>query len=213
MHKFCYYCGAPAVSNDHLPPSCIFDKPMPGNRIKVPSCHKHNVDQSKDDEYFRWFVATASADSPTAESLIRKKVASGFQHRPKLLRTILQDSGYVDLVSPAGIQIGKAPAFRFDRKRVQSVITRMTRGFFLHFFGERLPATHVVQGFLLNPELNGIVKKSLTQLPLHEIGGHVFSFRFQQDVDDPYFSVWFFMFFDKTLLVSMTDKQSVGNGS
>lgn len=200
----CYFCGAPAVSSDHLPPSGIFDKPKPGNRIEVPSCDIHNSQQSMDDEYFRWFVATASAENPKAEALIKGKVVSQFNQRPKLLQTIMKHSRIIDLKTPSGIYLGKSPAFEYRRDRIQNVITRMTKGFFLHFYNERLPDNYSVENYLLNPKLDDVQKYLLLKLPIHEIGGDVFSFRFERDHSDKYFSVWFFMFFDKTLIVSLT---------
>ncbi|MBI4549077.1 MAG: hypothetical protein HY707_13925 [Ignavibacteriae bacterium] len=210
--KICYYCGAPAASQDHLPPSCIFPDPKPSNRISVPSCDQHNSAQSREDEYFRWFVATASGESPIAEALIKDKVVRQFQERPKLLRAILKHSGWIDVHTPSGIYVGKTPLFEYDRPRVQSVITRITKGFFYHFYGERLPDNYVVWDFLLNPQLDEEQKSILFQTPLHEIGGEVFSFRFQRDLDDPYFTAWLYMFYDQTLIATLTEKRPLGNG-
>jgi hypothetical protein len=209
----CYYCGAEAVSEDHLPPSCIFPDPKPSNRISVPSCKKHNSSQSKEDEYFRWFVASASGESPVAEALIRDKVVRQFQKKPKLLRAILKHSGYVDVKTPSGIYVGKEPAFQFQRDRIQSVITRITKGFFYHFYGRRLPDNYFVNDFMLNPQLDDVQKYLLTQIPLHEIGTDVFSFRFESDHTDPNFTAWFYMFYDKTLIATFTYKRPVGNSS
>ncbi|MGA2624768.1 MAG: hypothetical protein ABSF91_12990 [Bacteroidota bacterium] len=209
----CYYCGEQATSEDHLPPSCIFPDPRPTNRISVPSCEQHNSAQSKEDEYFRWFVATASAESPIAEALIKDKVVRQFQKRPKLLRAILKRSGWIDIHTPSGIYLGKAPAFEFKRDRIQSVITRITKGFFYHFYGKHLPDNYAVWDFLLNPQLNEEQKSVLFHTPLHEIGGETFRFRFSRDNDDPYFTAWLYMFYDRTLITTITDKRPLGNGS
>jgi len=203
----CYYCGLPADSKDHLPPSCIFPDPKPTNLIHVPSCHNHNSAQSKEDEYFRWFVATASGESPIAEALIKDKVVRQFKERPKLLRTILQHSGYVDAETHSGIYLGKRPAFKFERNRIQSVITRITKGFFYHFYKQRLPDNYAVYDFWLNPPIDDVQDFIVSRIPLNEIGKGVFSFRFEQDVDDPYFTAWLYMFYDRTLITTFTDRQ------
>ncbi|MBI1801708.1 MAG: hypothetical protein HY259_09120 [Chloroflexi bacterium] len=43
----CYYCGAPATSEEHAPPQSMFAG-FPCNKIKVPSCKLHNI--KKDDD-------------------------------------------------------------------------------------------------------------------------------------------------------------------
>lgn len=213
LHSLCYYCGAPSTSKDHLPPSCIFPDPKPSNRISVPSCDQHNSVQSKDDEYFRWFITTASGTNPVARAHIEDKVVRQFKKRPKLLRAILKRSGYIDVQSPAGIFLGKKPVFEFQRDRIQSVISRITRGFFFHFFGERLPDDYIVKEFMLNPILDEVQKILLSQIPLNEIGNGVFSFRYQRDISDPYFTAWLYRFYDCTLITTLTDKRVIGNGS
>jgi hypothetical protein len=48
-NKFCYYCGKPATSKEHVPPKQLFaGQEIP--RFTVPSCEKHNGDKSGDDE-------------------------------------------------------------------------------------------------------------------------------------------------------------------
>lgn len=209
----CYYCGIPAVSEDHLPPSCIFPDPKPTDRISVPSCRQHNSAQSKEDEYFRWFIATVSGESPIAEALIKDKVVRQFRKKPKLLRTILKHRGYVDVKTPSGIYLGKKPAFIYKRDRIQSVITRITKGFFFHFYKERLPENYVVEDFQLNPRLDEVQEFLLSKIPLYEIGNGVFSFKFQRDTDDPYFTAWLYMFYDRTLIATYTDKSTFGMAS
>ena len=53
----CYYCGEPAMSEEHVPPKCLFPeqkdtgKDYRKNLITVPSCDKHNAGKSCDDEF------------------------------------------------------------------------------------------------------------------------------------------------------------------
>jgi hypothetical protein len=74
-NKKCYICGNLADSSDHIPPSGIFPDPKPSNLITVPACSKCNECSSKDDEYFRTIIATASYESSYAEMLMKQKVA------------------------------------------------------------------------------------------------------------------------------------------
>jgi hypothetical protein len=60
----CYMCSANAVSDEHVPPKCIFPEKkdlMDGldyrkNLITVPSCVDHNLRKSGDDEYLLYIL-------------------------------------------------------------------------------------------------------------------------------------------------------------
>jgi hypothetical protein len=209
----CYFCGAPATSNDHLPPDNTFGDTKPLNLITVPSCDAHNNLQSIDDEYFGIIIKMASAKSPVAESMIKDKVARGFWRRPALLRSLLKKSRVVTLTTPAGLVVGTAPGIEVNQSRIATVLTRMTRGFFFKFCGQRLPDNYEVNVFPINPVLDDVAKYFLARVPLNDFAPGVFSFKYQQDNNDPFISVWFFMFYEKTLLVSLTIKQDPSNGS
>lgn len=59
--EVCYWCGSLATSREHVPPKCLFpeekdmkglfDKSFRNNLITVPSCDKHNMKKSYEDEY------------------------------------------------------------------------------------------------------------------------------------------------------------------
>ena len=83
--EFCAYCGAPKVSDDHVPPRNLF----PLNRtnlVTVPACYEHNGKRSALDEDFRNYVAThIGDDTPAAQELLRK-TARGFRRKKKVQR-------------------------------------------------------------------------------------------------------------------------------
>ena len=92
MIEKCYCCDNEAISKEHMPPKCIFSSPRPSNMITIPSCDKHNLEKSKDDEYFRWFIVTACAEkNPLAYQLLKEKVIRGLRRKPKLLNEIKKD--------------------------------------------------------------------------------------------------------------------------
>ncbi len=62
----CIYCGRPAEDGDHVPPQCIFPRPLPADLITVPSCRVCNRRFSVDDEYFRDALALSTIDAPGA---------------------------------------------------------------------------------------------------------------------------------------------------
>ncbi len=51
----CTFCGLKGyVTDDHVPPRCLFSRPRPNNLVTVPACKDCNTRKSsKDDEYFR----------------------------------------------------------------------------------------------------------------------------------------------------------------
>lgn len=215
MNKFkrkiaaCYFCGSPATSRDHLPPKTMFDDPKPTNLVTLPSCDQHNSQQSKDDEYFSVIIKTASASNPVAEKLILGGVVKRFLKRPALLHSLLQKSRQVELRTSSGIIVGKAPAIEYDRSRITNVVERITRGFFFTICGSRLPRDCRVQVFPINPKLDQAILKTMLAAPIHSIVPNVFEYRFLLEPREPYFSAWFFQFYDQTLIVSFTEK-SIG---
>ena len=70
MKEHCYMCNEPRVSDEHIPPLCLFPEPkdlptgldLRKNLITVPSCAKHNLRKSGDDEYLL-FVLVANIDA------------------------------------------------------------------------------------------------------------------------------------------------------
>jgi hypothetical protein len=211
--EICYFCGAKATSNDHLPPDTIFDDPKPSNLITVPSCDLHNSKQSKDDEYFGIIIKTASAKNPIAEKLIRTKVVNGFKRRPKLLFALLKKSREVEVVTPAGLIVGKAHALEYEHDRIVSVVTRITKGFYLKFCEKRLPDNYFVRVLPINPKLDPKIIEVMDTVPIHTIATGIFAFSFWQEPSDPNFTAWFFWFYDQTCVVSFTDKEPSGKVS
>jgi hypothetical protein len=64
----CAYCGAPKVSEDHVPPKNIFSADRK-NLITVPSCYEHNGKWSDLDEKFRGQHQTVLQDGPSRSPL------------------------------------------------------------------------------------------------------------------------------------------------
>lgn len=91
----CYWCGEKATSREHVPPKCLFpeDKDIKGiyeksfrkNLITVPSCDKHNLEKSNDDEYLMTHLATLVGNDGVAYIHSKTKVARSFQRNPKMI--------------------------------------------------------------------------------------------------------------------------------
>ena len=203
----CYLCGNPADTKDHIPPRCIFPDPKPTDLITVPSCQECNSASQLDDEYFRWFVATASSEHPEALRLIRERVIPRFRKRPALLKSIMRRAVRVNVHSRAGVFLKQRPGFHFDRPRIQNVVEKITKGLYRHETAQRLANEYSVKDFVFNPDVPDSAKDWVISLPLREIGAGLFSYRYAQAFEDEGVTTWFLVFFDKTMIMSMTDVQ------
>ena len=66
----CAYCDRKRGSTrDHVPPQCVFLRPLPGNMITVPSCKKCQG-SSEDDEYFS-VLMLRGAEADASDGLLR----------------------------------------------------------------------------------------------------------------------------------------------
>ncbi len=201
----CVFCGALATTRDHVPPQGVFPDPRPTDLITVPACDICNNSTKLDDEYFRWLVATGSTDDDEAKRLIKERILPRFQSHPALLNQIMKGATQAEVFSEGGIYLGKKPAFRFDRNRIQTVINKTVRGLYFHETGSILIQSSLVKEFALNPIFGESFKEAVCSLPLSDIGKGVFSYRYWLNSDDPNETFWFLMFFDKTLFFTKTE--------
>jgi len=203
----CYLCGKPAETKDHIPPKGIFDNPRPTDLITVPACNECNNSYATDDEYFRWFIATASAENPAAENLIDDKILPRFRKRPALLNRIVAGFRQVDIYSEGGIWLGQSPAFDFERPRIQRVVEKIVKGLYWHHGGYRLDDNYFVKDFILNPKPpSEEIRKAVLSLPFGAVGkAEVFCYHHWKCPKDDGITAWFLWFFKKTLILAMTD--------
>ena len=146
----CYGCESKATSREHVPPKCIFEEPRPSNLITVPSCDQHNLEKSKDDEYFRWFIATVSSESKKAENLVRTKVIKGFRRKPALFREIYKGAiKNIDIYSEGGIYLYSRPGFKFDGPRVQNIMNQICKGLFYYHLDRKFPNDYSFKDFII----------------------------------------------------------------
>lgn len=201
--KTCYSCEKIVTSREHVPPQCIFEEPFPSNLITVPSCDQHNSKKSKDDEYFRWFIATASSENKKARNLIRTKVIRGFRRRPALLHEIWKGAiKHVSVSSHGGVYLGDKPGFKFNRLRIQKIMNQICKGLFYHHFTRKLPDKYRFHDFIIYPKINSETKKLICSCKLYNIGdGTIFSYRQMVCSEDPNFIIWALMFFSSFLIM------------
>jgi hypothetical protein len=171
--------------------------------ITVPSCDKHNVEKSKDDEYFRWFIATACAEkSPLAYQLLKEKVIRGLRRKPKLLNEIMHNSiKNIDIYSKGGIWLGRRSGFKYDKKRILRIIKLLCKGLYYYHFNKRIINFYKF-AFEFNPKLDKNAIDEITNLKLYNIGkGDIFSYRYyRKNIDDKDTCLWFLMFYNSFLV-------------
>jgi len=207
--KDCYLCGCPAETQDHIPPKGLFQKPRPTNMITVPACHRCNNSGAKDDEYFRWFIATASAEDPAAEQIIDMRILPSLRTKPAFFGLIRRSFRRVDLVSEGGIWLGQSPAIKFDRPRIQRVVERIVKGLFWRHSGRSLQQPYYVENLILNPKPpDDKFRRAVLALPFSKIGnGRVFCYHRWIYSKDTSITFWFLHFFMQTLILASTQRK------
>jgi hypothetical protein len=88
--KYCYKCGQPATSREHVPPICLFPeaKDIPGlnfrnNLITVPSCDEHNSNKSHDDEFLMVTIASIVGNNPIGYLQTQTKIDRALRRKSK----------------------------------------------------------------------------------------------------------------------------------
>lgn len=222
----CVYCGVVGpVTRDHIPPKNLFPSPRPHNLIAVPSCLKCNQSSSKDDEYFRLVLALRddTADHPAVREIlpsVRRALSNPKKYR--FTRAFLRTFSEADIQTPAGIYIGKRPAYKVDLNRLERVARRTAIGLFFHRRGLRLPDDYEMvayseygKRYASEEERNRIESRVIGPLwsaPQHEIGSGIFSHRALFVEEDPNLSAWALTFFKEVRFVCISVTKEVAAG-
>jgi hypothetical protein len=137
----CYCCDAPATSEEHAPPKCLFPemKDTGGidyrkQLITVPSCDRHNTGKSKDDEYLLVMLAIHFENNAVAEAHCRHKIRRALQHSDGLYRYFANRSRKVS--HPSG---AKAVAVHVDMDRFVPALCSVVRAVHFAHLRRKLP--------------------------------------------------------------------------
>src|SRR5271154_5448215 len=122
MAKACIYCGNVAQGVDHVPPECLFQRPLPGDMVTVPSCAKCNKRFGLDDEYFRDALALSTYESanPPARAILERSRDGWAQHQSTIAERV--------------------KLLPIDMKRIGRTAERVIHGLHFHHTGRVLPA-------------------------------------------------------------------------
>jgi hypothetical protein len=119
-NRKCYMCNDPAVGFEHAPAKCFFPKGNRQNLITVPSCALHNNSTSKDDEYTRGIIVTASGTNELAVRHWRGNVRKTYLHSPKLFLNTFKDR--------------KGRSYFHDRLRIDGVMIKIAYALYYHIY-------------------------------------------------------------------------------
>jgi hypothetical protein len=109
-------CAAEVTTREHAPPRSFFPSGFRDGLVTVPSCPKHNNDNSADVEYVRNVIVGAYPVNEVGLSLLPKTQRS-FDRSPGLFVQTYRES------SPVMTPEGQSVIFRLDMARFDSVMT------------------------------------------------------------------------------------------
>jgi len=220
-NRVCIYCGETTdITDDHVPPKCLFQSPLPSNLITVPACRTCNAQFGRDDEYFktamvfRWDTDSHPVAVARRESALRavaREQAVGFR---RLFTDTLESA---PIVLRSGIYVEEGGRFEADIDRIRSVVKRIVRG--LHFarLGAALPLDQdvlVLEDETLEqfaPEIRAEMLRSLAPVfrgEPEQIGDDVFTFFWRSQATNA--SEWFMVFYSRIIFFGATAPNKEG---
>lgn len=129
-------CDAPATTDDHIPPKCIFPEykdvgvDYRKSLITVPACGSHNLSTALDDEYLMGIIAFHWRNNQVAYKQSTTKIKRALQ-RNKRYFDLFFGEGKHKLLSWNGERLVTAPV---DIHRFNSIMQKVARGiYFFHF--------------------------------------------------------------------------------
>lgn len=140
--SICYMCAAPATSDEHVPPRCLFpaQKDIPSGvdlrkqLISVPSCDAHNGKKSKDDEYLLLALLMNISNNQTAQNHALTKVRRSVKRNPSLMRRFSKMQRAVHVPDTWTGQIYPTVAIQTEEKRLKTSLEMVGRALYRHHF-------------------------------------------------------------------------------
>jgi hypothetical protein len=118
-------CNAPATTREHVPPKSFHPEGYRTGLITVPSCERHNLDNSMDVEYVRNVLSMQMGVNAAGAESCRTAMRC-FDKKPRFLtRTVAT-------IAPIMYKGRETGAFRVDLRRLKNVMRAIAFG--LHRF-------------------------------------------------------------------------------
>jgi hypothetical protein len=209
----CVFCGEPAVTKDHIPPTGLFAEPRPSNLITVPSCKRCNLGASADDEFLQrlsWFAGSeCSKDADQVSQKVRRAIDK--PNKKGMRAGLLQTLTPVELVTPTGLYAGIGCKIKMDGERMRSIVCKILSGMFWKVRNERLPNEYKADVQLIGAppphESLSENEREILAYEEHVIGDQAFAYRYVLSDEDPFISVWRFEFYRSIGYMGYTFRQ------
>jgi hypothetical protein len=134
-----------------VPPECLFPekKDFPDlpnlrkNLITVPSCDKHNLNKSEDDQYLLSIISSYYENNSIGERLFHTKVIRTIRYRPLLALRFFRG------LAPALLHYVPTGAFFIDLPRFNKSMEYIARGIYFYHFNKKAPKKSGVTSYSL----------------------------------------------------------------
>jgi len=132
-------CDAPATTDDHIPPKCIFPEQKDvrvdyrKNLITVPACDNHNLGTSLDDEYMMGILAFHWRNNQVAYKQSTTKIKRALERNKRYYDLFFGEDKYQPLFW-SGEQLITAPV---DIDRFDAIMRKIARGIYFHYFSHK----------------------------------------------------------------------------
>lgn len=214
IEKRCIYCNENLANTvDHIPPRCIFSKPLPLNMITVPCCNVCNSKYALDDEYFM-VVLTLIED--TTKNIYKDYLFEKIQ-RMKLREQSRKLIEYIKYSFEAKVKITRnglillnQPGINIDQKRIRNTVNRIIKGLVYKETG--LLTKEVVSVFTTDYRNldHDMTKQLMDVLDFIKYGdtiyigdGKIFGYKFVYPKSCPEVSGWILNFFESFYVVAL----------
>lgn len=204
VSKICCICGVnETTSFDHIPPECIFLKPFPKNRIKVPACSKCNTGRAKIDEKFKAYLSI-NVNNPETPStkLFSSEALRTVLHNRKLFREILTNSKPAMLIKN-NLYLPNYFLVNWDAQVFNIEIEYIARGLYYYHYKEILGKQVLVIPIQPKKYPEKLVDV-IDLLNINHIGDEQFSYIFGRAKEHKHHSIWFFQFYNTLVAACRT---------
>ncbi len=122
----CYKCNRHSCTREHVPPKSFFPENKRNNLITVPSCEKHNLDNSPDVEYVRNILTCFLQANHEGIKLGVTKTYRSFKRSQKLLHSTFRSS------SPIKINNDNSAIVQYDIIRFDNIMKSIADAIYFH---------------------------------------------------------------------------------
>lgn len=225
--KICYMCDQPATSDEHVPPKCFFpeqkdlgtENDYRKNLLTVPSCNKHNLTKSKDDEYLLFVIVSHYENFSVAQQHFSTKVMRAVRRRPSFYKFVATNY----LISLYG---KLSLAYEVDRDRFDRELDHITRALYYFHYKSKLNLPIIIftpDLFLYNsPDSKNVNQKmqqidkitidSLSQQPFYGNNPEIFCYQFRYIDEIPSF-ILRMIFYGGFIVIAYASQSVIMNSS